>query len=90
MNIFHCLDVSTDHVKPTTIEWLSNLTGERALGFSVAEYEYGLFITVPESTSHLPEELQVIVLKAQANNCAIILLDADGCVYEDLETFDWD
>jgi hypothetical protein len=90
------LDLSTCHVQQSTMAWLEDAKP----GFmSIANYDYGAFVTVPPTPDELaedfghydemPEDLATVLMRAQEMGCYLVRLDADGPTLEGLPTYDW-
>lgn len=93
------LDLSTSHVSRKTMELLETMTSRDRLGsgwpaMTVANYEYGCFITVPgtdadESMQALPDDLCTLLTHARRLAVSLVRLDADGDVTYQLPIYDW-
>ncbi len=90
------LDLSTCHVQQSTMDWLQ----EAKPGFmSIANYDYGAFVTVPPTPDELaedfghydemPEDLATVLMRAQEMGCYLVRLDADGPTLEGLPVYNW-
>jgi hypothetical protein len=106
MTIHTYVDISTGHVSRATMELLSSAGAIdnpcREHGWpamTIAPYEYGVFITVPnlddpeccsqQQRNALPLELELILTYALRHGAQVVRLDADGDVIEGLQLFDW-
>ncbi len=96
---FQGLDISTGHISAKTNSLLGQVAGTNDWRFTVAEYEYGYFIVVPnfakddqeyEYFEDVPEDLKNLLNFARDRNCLVLRLDADGEIYEELPYFEWE
>jgi hypothetical protein len=95
--ILQYLDVSTSHVTRDTMQLLS--WGTLPLGMpamTVASYEYGAFVSVPEELAlaspegqALPADLLEVLQAARTLGCDVVRLDADGAQMDALPTYLW-
>lgn len=90
-SIYQYLDLSTSHISKETMDLLT--TGTKYLGITIATYEYGAFISVPDFTEHfpadLPEDLKSILMHANDLGCFVVRLDSDGNLANGLLVYDW-
>lgn len=90
-SIYQYLDLSTSHISKETMDLLS--TGNKYLGITIATYEYGAFISVPDFTEDspedLPEDLKNILMHANDLGCFVVRLDSDGNFANGLPVYDW-
>lgn len=89
MTIIQCLELSTCHItKETANSWPNR--DDYPL---IAQYEYGMFVHVPEPDpdefTDLPEDLKAIIQHARLRGCTLIRFDADACPIEGLPTYEW-
>lgn len=87
---------STEHIPVFIAEMLTTIVEQRAIN----NYDNDFDMVVLADTDHYrllidPETNVMGVLKnliqiAIDNDCKWLVLDCDGPVYENLETFDWD
>lgn len=89
------LDVSTGHLSEETRFWLDE--GSHGLPMTVAPYEYGAFVSVPNFSemdsdiqAELPEDLRRVLQFAADQECVIVRFDADGETHGDLPFYDGD
>lgn len=96
MAISRYLDLSTGHLKQETMRWLSQAdpTRSNCAGMTIAAYEYGAFVSVPEEDRigaiDCPEDLKVVLRYARKKGLGVIRFDADAEVLADLIHFDWE
>lgn len=88
---FHYLDLSTGHVSKETMTGLSNSS---CTGITIANYDYGVFVSVPgedEGIDELecPEDLKVVLRFAKAEGCHLVRFDSDAGTVPNLPSFDW-
>ncbi|MET9778617.1 hypothetical protein ABZ023_30935 [Streptomyces sp. NPDC006367] len=82
------LDLSTQHLAPTTRDALNSIEGVLAY-----RLEHGWLMYAPESaderarTYGWPDELLPIVRMARAHDCAYVLFDADADITDQLPVF---
>lgn len=90
------LDVSTEHITRGTMAKLesgsSHLYGWPAM--SIANYEYGCFVTVPldtepEQWEALPPDLAKVLDYARKLGAILVRFDAEGEPAHKLPTYDW-
>lgn len=99
MAIFKYLDLSTAHLSAET-KGDFDLIGDvnNPTGLTVAKYDYGYFVSVPESmeavdTPHgvtkrkLPDDLREVLKFALRNGCCVVRFDADAEVVDGLPVF---
>lgn len=83
------LDLSTGHLTDETRETLGRLTAADRFycgwpAMTVAQYDYGFFITVPDAMTEpdqmlaLPDDLCNVLQFAAQLGAAVVRLDADG------------
>lgn len=91
-----CLDCSVKHLENYTLRNLTSFSGTNALGITIAEYEYGFFLTVPvqeedESDADMSKcfgpDLWAVLKKARSMGCSLVQLDADGFEHPDLTNY---
>ena len=88
LEIEKTLVASTCHIAQNELDSLPSL-------FSSYNCEYGTLIYIGSnidyylSDSRLSDELKIMILFAQSNDCSHIKFDSDGVVYEDFKCFDW-
>lgn len=94
---FQALDISTSHISEDTNNILTMVAKTNDFHFTVAEYEYGYFVGVPNVDNdpdfkyqdEVPEDLRKVLDFARKNKCLIVRLDADADQCDDLPTFNW-
>jgi hypothetical protein len=92
MTIQKHLDCSTSHIKLETKNWLESVAGSNAIGQTVASYEYGFFISVPETPEYndaVPHDLRTVLDLARQHGCTVLRLDSSGDTLEGMPTYDW-
>ena len=92
MSVLTYLDACTSHVSKETNDFLAGAAGENSIGQTVAEYEYGYFVSVPpeaEYDASVPYDLRSVLDYARAKGCALLRLDADANTVDGLPTFNW-
>lgn len=113
MTILRYLECSTSHMTAATDSLLETIyqsltasTGPIGMPegwppMTLAKYEFGWFISVPEidnvmeakATALLggpfPSDLAQVIEHAIKNECYIIRFDSDGAVIEELPLYDW-
>lgn len=85
------LDLATNHVTQTTMDWLSQGAAE---GFTVAPYDYGCFVVVPADVERVealecPDDLKDVMRYAIKRDCHLIRFDALADSSENLHVFEW-
>lgn len=85
------LDLSTSHLTQTTVQELDSGTFS---GITVANYEYGVFVSVPGASGDIdeltaPEDLKRVLRFAREAGCDVVRFDADGDTEAELPRFDW-
>ncbi|MDR9836718.1 MULTISPECIES: hypothetical protein [Herbaspirillum] len=86
------LDISTAHISQATMNFLEGRAGSNAIGQTVAAYEYGVFVSVPDLAdvkNDVPEDLRQVFNYARKRKCSVVRFDTDGDGHRDLPTFDW-
>lgn len=90
--VYTYLDISTGHISRDTMDFLESIAGTNAIHQTVAEYEYGCFVSVPDEPDYhedVPADLRQVLDFARAKGCFIVRFDADGEHYADLPSFNW-
>ncbi len=103
--IVTCLELSTSHLDKDTMRRLETSTSQERLAsgwpaMSVANYEYGVFLTVPDlANAWVVTQLGVLgeqypnladaLTLAQSLGVTLIRFDADAPTNDNLSTFDW-
>lgn len=100
--IVQLLDISTAHIKQSTAELLNHLVflSDKNIIFTKEDYpdliiypkgEYGWFIFAASEELHksVPEELVKVIEHTKAKGCDWLVLDRDGEIIDELESFDW-
>lgn len=102
MTIKTYLDLSTAHLRQATVDQLQAVgdhkrhdsPGGQPINWpamSVASYEYGVFISVPdlgEDLSQMPTDLEQVLCYAQRIGLHLIRFDRDGLFDPELPTYD--
>jgi hypothetical protein len=97
------LDIYTAHLTRATMDLLENIAAPASFAadkihandwpaMSVAVYEFGVFITVPEKIEgchNLPDDLRDVLLFAQSQGVGMVRFDAHSDGIEDLKSYDW-
>lgn len=99
MAIYKYLDLSTAHLSAETkgdldLDGVNNLTG-----LTVAKYDYGYFVSVPESMEAvdaprcatkqmLQADLREVLKLAVMSGCCVVRFDADAEVIDGLPVFE--
>lgn len=97
-----CLDISAQHVSHSTMELLFNSSVENRAhdgwpAMTVAPYEAGVFMTVPEreylgtrdALKRMPEDLHTLLSAARLIGVNLLRLDEGGSIYPHLPLYDW-
>jgi len=96
-----CLDISAHHVSQGTMKMLMKLDVETRIrqgwpAMTVAPYEHGVFMTVPEqqflgidALKQMPDDLHSLLSAARLIGVNLLRLDQDGAIYPHLPTYDW-
>lgn len=93
-----CLVLSTAHISEDVMLKLSRLTSVDRVNagwpaMTVAPYEYGVFLTVPEYAmrdyARMPEALSDVLAYAKRHGADVLRLDADGPTVADLKPYEW-
>ena len=84
------LDLSTGHLTQTTVQ---ELKCDIFSGITVANYDYGVFVSVPGTSGDIdgltvPEELKSVLRFARSEGCDVVRFDADGDTEAGLPRFD--
>lgn len=99
--VFPYLDLSTNHTTQATAALLAAISSEERChrnwpAMTVAPYEYGCFVTVPdlvetpeERFMTLPQDLALVLLHARGLGCTVVRFDSCADVIEALPTHDW-
>lgn len=82
------LDISTGHISKDTADWLD--TDPRGI-IMHPKGEYGWFVYAmqEELDDDVPLDLVKVLVYAKSIGCVWVILDADGELIDELETFDW-
>jgi hypothetical protein len=85
------LDLATCHLTEETMQGLDNGS---CCGITIANYEYGVFVSVPGEVSVIdaldcPADLRVALRYARAEGCDVIRFDSDAEIDPALQHFDW-
>ena len=86
---------STSHIPTSVADMLENVIGQRAINNYDDDFDMVILADSDRCRILIDPEANVMgVLKnlveiALDNNCKWLILDYDGPVYENLETFDW-
>lgn len=87
------LDLSTGHVSQTTMQFIEAVQEENCLPMTIANYEYGAFITVPSDFDDLPKglpkDLKEVLEYANKQGCILVRLDKDADTTTDLPIYYW-
>ena len=88
---FQYLDLSTGHLTQTTVQ---ELNCDIFSGITVANYDYGVFVSVPGTSADIdkltaPEDLKHVLRFAREVGCDVVRFDADGDTEAALPSFDW-
>lgn len=92
MSVMTYLDVCTSHISTETNDFLASVAGKNSIGQTVAEYEFGYFVSVPPQAEYdeaVPSDLRGVLDRARAKGCAVLRLDADAATLDGLPTFNW-
>jgi hypothetical protein len=106
-SLFGYLDLSTAHLTPGTRERLNfygddpgrsvdglrlRLANSGWPAMSIAPYEHGWFVTVPDKKeqdlSGLPEDLAAVMHYAQVAGAYVVRFDSDGHTVDDLSVYE--
>ena len=94
-NVMRYLDLSSGHVSEETMDWLSEATPARShcTGITIAPYEYGVFVGVPDDVGNIKDlecadDLKAVLRYARQTGCDVIRFDRDGDTVADLPHFD--
>lgn len=100
-HIFAYLDLSTNHTTQATSDLLAVISSADRCklewpAMTVAPYEYGCFVTVPdlvetpnERLMTLPQDLALVLMHARAQGCTVVRFDSGADVIEGLPFHDW-
>ncbi len=85
------LDLSTGHLTQTTVQ---ELKCDIFSGITVANYDYGVFVSVPGTSGDIdeltaPEDLKHVLRFAREAGCDVVRFDTDGDTEAALPSFDW-
>lgn len=99
--IVACLDLSTAHLERGTMRMLTELNADQRMGngwpaMTVANYQHGVFVSVPERTAetkeqleNVPPDLGFVLGHAQNYGIALLRFDSDGDELPDLDVYHW-
>jgi len=90
--IFKYMDLSTNHVSKKTMDWLDAAEERTEPTITIAPYDYGCFVGVPqepETYTELPKDLLAVLVFARANNCDVVRFDKDGETRSEIKLFNW-
>ena len=100
LDTFKYVDVSTRHISREDDERLHELALEEVHGgiapTTIAEYQYGFFVGVPEEIDGeferqmgVSDALIDLMRRCSAEGVQVIRIDRDGARHPGLPTFDW-
>lgn len=85
------LDICNSCLTQETFDWLSNISGHE-LGMTVAAYDYGVFLGVPENLdggNELPEDLIKVLQYANSKGCVVVRFDKDAEGVDGIQDHNW-
>lgn len=90
-------DLSTAHLRPETMQQLSDLTPEQRMGngwpaMTVSDYLHGVFLTVPDfgqPLDNLPDDLGAVLAHARSYGVTALHVHSDGIEVSDLDIYSW-
>ena len=100
-HIFAYLDLSTAHTTQATSQLLAEISTEERChrnwpAMTVAPYEYGCFVTVPdlaetpnERLMTLPQDLALVLIHARGQGCTVVRFDSGADVIDGIPFHNW-
>lgn len=99
--IVTCLEITTAHLRFESMRVLTELSAEQRMGngwpaMTVANYQHGVFVTVPEKNAdtidqleNLPDDLGDVLDHARSHGVTLVRFDSDAPQLADLPYYDW-